>query len=313
MARREWGEFLVDDTPTQNSKNPVESGGVYSAIETVDAKIQKGLNTTQTNSQAYSLVGTLKVTGGNHRGIMGFELFCCKECANPIRMHGAFGYQADNNLSASYSIESSVNSELARYKLAWRFADDHTSNNPKIEIWLIDTINTGSFTRRCGCNVHMVEGIEWINGNSTTNTLPSGLTDFTPFYPLGETVNVDRSDINTDTSGFAFVNGHVYHLTAWLRGSGFSINTSSSGRGSIIAYIGSSASNKHYSCTQMVNIQQGVITTDDIRLHVDWKAENIAGSSDNKLHIKVMFNGTEYSLVQSNFDLVLVGTDFDGA
>lgn len=31
--RRVWGDFYVDDTPTQNSKNPVESGGVYAAIE----------------------------------------------------------------------------------------------------------------------------------------------------------------------------------------------------------------------------------------------------------------------------------------
>lgn len=129
---------------------------------------------------------------------------------------------------------------------------------------------------------------------------------------VGATVNVDRSDLNTDTSSFEFVNGHVYHLTASLRGSGFSIDTSSSGRGTIVAYIGSSTTNNHYSCSKMVNIQQGVITitTDDIRLHVDWKAENIAGSSDNKLHIKVMFNGTEYSLVQSNYNIVLNGTDF---
>lgn len=175
MSRREWGEFLVDETPTKNSKNLVESGGVY-------AEIQRGLNTTQTNSQAYSLVGTLSVTDPNKRGMMGFELFCCKQCALPIRMHGTFGYQAANNLSASYGIESSVPSELSRYKLAWRFADDHTTDAPKIEIWLIDTISTGADQRRCGCVVHMVDGIEWADGNQTTNTLPSGLTDFTPFY-----------------------------------------------------------------------------------------------------------------------------------
>lgn len=181
-SRRVWGEFRVDDTPTQNSKNPVESGGVYAAIETVDAKIQKGLNTTQTNSQAYSLVGTLNVTDSNHRGMMAFELFCCKQCASPIRMTATFGYQADNNLTASYNRESARSADLTRYKLSWRFADDHTANAPKIEIWLIDTIDTGADQRRCGCFVHMVDGIEWINGNSTTNTLPSGLTDFTPFY-----------------------------------------------------------------------------------------------------------------------------------
>ena len=33
MSRREWGEFLVDETPTKNSKNPVESGGVYEDVK----------------------------------------------------------------------------------------------------------------------------------------------------------------------------------------------------------------------------------------------------------------------------------------
>lgn len=32
-SRREWGEFLVDDTPTKNSKNPVESGGGYEDVK----------------------------------------------------------------------------------------------------------------------------------------------------------------------------------------------------------------------------------------------------------------------------------------
>ena len=130
---------------------------------------------------------------------------------------------------------------------------------------------------------------------------------------VGATVNVNISDINTDTSSFEFVNGHTYHLTAYLQGAGFSISTSSSGGAYITAYIGRSASDYHYSSIQDVNIQQGVITTNDIRLRVDWKAENITDSSDNKLHIKVVFNGTSYSLVQSNYGLTLKGTDFNGA
>lgn len=182
MSRREWGEFLVDETPTQNSKNPVESGGVYAIVETVNDKIQTGLNTSQMYSLAYSLVGTLNVTDSDHRGMMAFELFCCKRCASPIRMTATFGYQTDNNLSATYSRESARNADLTRYKLSWRFANDHTANAPKIEIWLIDTLETGQDQRRCGCFVHMIDGIEWVDGKQTTNTLPSGLTDFTPFY-----------------------------------------------------------------------------------------------------------------------------------
>ena len=174
---------LVDITSTTDyPSSKAVADYVYQVAVVFNEKIQRGLNTSQTNSQAYSLIGTLNVTNSFHRGMMAFELFCCKQCSSPIRMTATFGYQADNNLTASYSRESARSADLTRYKLAWRFADDHTANAPKIEIWLIDTLETGADQRRCGCNVHMVDGIEWINGNSTTNTLPSGLTDFTPFY-----------------------------------------------------------------------------------------------------------------------------------
>lgn len=129
---------------------------------------------------------------------------------------------------------------------------------------------------------------------------------------VGATVNVHQSDSNTDTSSFVFVNGHVYHLTVSLIGSGFSINTTSSGTGYILAYIGGSAVANSYACRQNVNIQKGVITTDDIRLHIDWKAENISSSSDNKLHIVVRFNTNWYSLALNNYELTIDGTDFSG-
>lgn len=129
---------------------------------------------------------------------------------------------------------------------------------------------------------------------------------------VGATVNVHQSDSNTDTSSFVFVNGHVYHLTVSLIGSGFSINTTGSGTGYILAYIGSSAVANSYACRQNVNIQNGVITTDDIRLHIDWKAENISSSSYNKLHIVVRFNTNWYSLALNNYELTIDGTDFSG-
>ena len=174
---------IVDPASETEYPSSYAVAGFCNALAThFNEKIQRGLNTTQTNSQAYSLVGTLKVTDGNHRGMMGFELFCCKQCASPIRMTATFGYQADNNLTASYSRESARSTDLTRYKLSWRFADDHTTDAPKIEIWLIDTLETGADQRRCGCLVHMVDGVEWVDGDLTTNTLPSGLTDFTPFY-----------------------------------------------------------------------------------------------------------------------------------
>lgn len=172
----------VDPTSeTEYPSSKAVAGFLHQASVIFDEKIQRGLNTSQTSTLAYSLVGTLNVTGNLH-GMMGFEIYCCKECSTPIRIHGTFGYQAADNLSASYGIEAAVPSEVARYKLAWRFADDHTASAPKIEIWLIDTINTGPYTRRCGCVVHMVSSVEWVDGDQTTDTLPSNLHDFTPFY-----------------------------------------------------------------------------------------------------------------------------------
>ena len=234
-SRREWGEFRVDDTPTQNSKNPVESGGVYSAIESLKFSvlpIDKG--------------GTGKATAQE---------------------------AADNFI---YSL-------------------------------------------RIGTEQISSDDCEIITGSPSHNLLNrfykrpvSTIWNYIKKKIAGGTVNVHQSDSNTDTSSFAFVNNHVYHLTVSLIGSGFTINTTSSGIGWIVAYIGSSATVNHYSSRQNIDIQNGVIKTNDIRLPIDWRAENINGSSDNKLHIVVRFNNTSYSLAQSNYELMLVGTDFNG-
>ena len=131
---------------------------------------------------------------------------------------------------------------------------------------------------------------------------------------IGSTSNVNQVDSDTETSNFTFVNGHIYHLTMYLQGSTLRINTGDSGTGYVAAYIGVSIGQSHYSCRQFVNIQNGELTTDDIRLPIDWKAENIEGSGDNKLHVVVVLNNTRYSFTSSsNYNLTLIGTDFNGA
>ena len=128
---------------------------------------------------------------------------------------------------------------------------------------------------------------------------------------IGSTSNVNQVDSDTETSNFTFVNGHIYHLTMYLQGSTLRINTGDSGTGYVAAYIGVSIGQSHYSCRQFVNIQNGELTTDDIRLPIDWKAENIEGSGDNKLHVVVVLNNTRYSFTSaSNYTLTLMGTDF---
>lgn len=129
------------------------------------------------------------------------------------------------------------------------------------------------------------------------------------------TVNVNQVDSNTDTSSFTFVNGHIYHLTMYLQGSLMVIESSESGTGFVIAYIGSFSTLAHYICRQFVYIQNGRITTDDIRLPIDWNAENISSASgDNQLHIKVIFNNQSYTFKSTSvYDLTLMGTDLSGA
>ena len=237
-SRREWGEFRVDDTPTQNSKNPVESGGVYSAIESLKFSVlsidKGGTGKTTAQEAAENFIYSLRI---------GTEQISSDDCEIII------GSPSHNPsfLDRFYKRPVSIIWNYIRKKIA------------------------------------------------------------------GGTVNVLQSDSNTDTSSFAFVNGHVYHLTVSLIGSGFTINTTGSGVGYILAYIGSSAAVNHYSSRQNIDIQNGVIKTNDIRLPIDWRAENINGYSDNKLHIVVRFNNNWYDLAQSNYELMLVGTDFDGA
>lgn len=129
------------------------------------------------------------------------------------------------------------------------------------------------------------------------------------------TVNVNQVDSNTDTSSFTFVNDHIYHLTMYLKGSLIRIDSPASGTGYVVAYIGSSFALAHYIGHQFVDIQNGRITTNDIRLPIDWKAENISSESgDNKLHIKVIFNDQSYTFTSTSvYDLALIGTDLSGA
>ena len=52
-SRREWGEFRVDDTPTQNSKNPVESGGVFTDLSLKEDASNKASTVDPTSETDY--------------------------------------------------------------------------------------------------------------------------------------------------------------------------------------------------------------------------------------------------------------------
>lgn len=173
---------------------------------------------------------------------------------------------------------------------------------------------TGNPTGREGLTLYLNNSIQaTVTGNAVT-IYKTRLWDYAKNQISSNTANVNQVDNNTETNSFTFVNGHVYHLTLTLEGSPLLITSASSGTGYVVAYIGSSMSQSHFTCKQSVDIQSGELTMKDIKLPVNWKAENITGSSDNQIHVVVVLNHTYYGFsTTSPYQLVLQGTDFSGA
>lgn len=172
-TRQVWGEFTLDSEPTADSKNPVESGGVA-------ASINEGINARpSTASYGYTLLGTASITSGDS-GIMALEVYCCEKVQNPVKIEALISYI--DGVFGSYKCTANSSGTATRFKLAWKMASDSTSSRPKVEIWLIDTVSTGSNRRRVACNTHLIQAFTWTAGNNSTTTLPDGLTDFTLSY-----------------------------------------------------------------------------------------------------------------------------------
>ena len=236
--------------------------------------------------------------------------------------------------TAISSFFSTIASHIANSSNPHNVTAEQTGAEPAFSILPINKGGTGKDTVNSAANNFIYnlqvtssditsDACEIITGDAnhtTTNLLTfykrpvSALWSYIKSKLIGSTSNVNQVDSNTETSSFTFVNGHIYHLTAHLVGSPLLINTTSSGTGYAVAYIGTMISGSHYKCRQAVEIQKGELTTKDIKLPIDWKAENITDSSDNKLHLVVVFNDTMYSFASySNYSLTLIGTDFNGA
>ena len=179
-TRQVWGEFALDSEPTADSKNPVESGGVFSALEDVNAAINKGINSRPDQQYGYSLLGTISVTDANKRGIMALDVYCCESIDKPVKIEALIFYK--EGVGGSYKCTSIYAQTATRFKLSWKMASDSSTNLPKFEVWLIDTQSSAPSTRRIGCETHMVQGLTWVTGAKTTTALPDGLTDFTLSY-----------------------------------------------------------------------------------------------------------------------------------
>lgn len=173
-TRQVWGEFTLDSAPTENSVNPVESGGVA-------ASIKEGINARPSDVRyGYTLLGTISVTDVNKRGFMALDVYCCERIEAPAKIEALIFYR--EGVGGSYKCTSIYSATATRFKLSWKMASDSSAKLPKFEVWLIDTQSSAQSTRRIGCETHMVQGLTWADGASTTTTLPDGLTDFTLSY-----------------------------------------------------------------------------------------------------------------------------------
>ena len=242
-------------------------------------------------SEPYGQLGTLTVQIRNNNGPVGYG---ASYCGMPLQN---IDIVVRSNSDQSMSIYAySSGSVYGGLQLALASSSGYTGNP----------------TGREGLTLYLNNSIQSTVSGSAVTIYKTRMWDYVKNQISSNTVNVNQVDNNTETSSFTFVNGHVYHLTLQLDGSPLVTNSTSSGTGYVVAYIGSSMTQSHYSCRQLVDIQNGELTTKDIKFPVDWKAENITGSSDNQLHIEVRLNGSKYYFIQNNYELILMGTDFSG-
>ena len=162
-------------------------------------------------SLGYTHLGTMTVTDGNKRALVAFEVFCGRKAAEPHRIKAMIGVDSVSTVNAAYSSECVLSSsERNRFKLCYRFAADSTTETPKIEVWLVDTSAAGTSTRRCACNIHIVKGFTWTDGNTTTETLPANLVDFVLATRQGQLTILEGG------TGASTAKGAEYNITPSL-------------------------------------------------------------------------------------------------
>lgn len=252
-------------------------------------------------------------------GILKKSISCQIHQASVVTNIGEY-VEANGNTAQYFRISDVIkdnNKYVIRIVNAWPASDNYPT------LLKVDYLKTSNGTQPT-ITESIIEG--WPAWAGTVGTLQRITCNGTEVMLVGDpvpwsnisgkpaAVNVNQVDHNTETSSFTFVNGHIYHLTVYLQGSPLVTSATSSGTGYVVAYIGSSIYQNHYACEQFVDIQRGELTTKNIRLPIDWKAENITDSTDNQLHVAVIFNNTRYGFTSvSNYKLTLMGTDFNGS
>ena len=174
-----------------DTKNNVTVRRLFATLQGVMGKVKDlfktGINSKPSSATyGYTHLGTIDVTDSNKRGNIALDVYAGQRCARLHCISATLGYENDTTIKAVYSAYSPTDGERGRFKLCYKFAEGHTTDSPKIEVWLIDITNPASSTRRCACVVHSVAGVTWTDGTQTsTTTLPANLVDFDTAYPYG--------------------------------------------------------------------------------------------------------------------------------
>lgn len=175
-----------------DTKNNVTVRRLFATLQGVMGKVKDlfktGINGRPSSiTYGYTHLGTINVNNSNKRGNIALDVYAGYQVSHLHCISATFGYRNETTIKAVYSAYAPTDGERGRYKLCYKFAEGHTADSPKIDVWLIDTKSSASSTRRCACVVHGVAGVAWTDGTQTsTTTLPANLVDFDTAYPYGE-------------------------------------------------------------------------------------------------------------------------------
>lgn len=176
--------------------------GAWNAVKTL---FKTGINSRPSSAiYGYTHLGTIDLTDTYKRGSLALDVYAGFQCSHLHCISATFGYLEETTIRAVYSAYAPTDGERGRFKLCYKFAEGHTANSPKIDVWLIDTKSSLSSTRRCACVVHSVAGMTWTDGTQTsTTTLPTNLVDFNTAYPydVGSSTNYGHVKLYDNVTG----------------------------------------------------------------------------------------------------------------
>lgn len=186
-----------------DTKNNVTVRRLFATLQGVMDKVKDlfktGINSRPSSTTyGYTHIGTIDIASGSTpRGSLALDVYAGFQIPLLHFISATFGYD-NGTIIAAYTAYAPRMDELGRFKLCYKFAEGHTANSPKIDVWLIDRGTAASFARRCACVVHNMGGVTWTDGTQdSTTALPSDLVDFSTAYPYNPIVTGTGGNAST--------------------------------------------------------------------------------------------------------------------